>query len=264
MSDTTYDAIRVERDGNAATLTLARPEHLNSLTPAMNEELREAVTELIDDDGVRCIVLRGAGDAFCAGADLSRFDGGPEDEPVIRQLASTLHETILRLHRAEKPVVVGVDGSAAGAGFGLALGGDVVVVSDAARFEFAYPRVGLTGDGGSTFFLPRLVGLRRAKEIVLLDEPIDAERAVALGIATEVVARDDFDERLAAMASRLAAGPTEALGRVKRLVTEGFDRRLEEQLAAETDAIAKATRTEDYASGHAAFYGDDDPEFVGR
>lgn len=264
MSDTTYDNIRVESNGNTTTVTLARPEHLNSLTPAMNEELREVVTELINDDGVRCIVLRGAGDAFCAGADLSRFDGSPQDEPIIRQLASTLHETILHLHRAEKPVVVGVDGSAAGAGFGLALAGDVVIVSDAARFEFAYPRVGLTGDGGSTYFLPRLVGLRRAKEIVLLDEPIEAERAVELGIGTEVVAVDDFDERLTEMASRLADGPTAAFGRVKRLVTEGFNRRLEEQLAAETDAIAKVTRTEDYASGHAAFYGDDDPDFVGR
>jgi len=264
MSETTYDTIGVERDGNAATVTLDRPDHLNALTPAMNAELREAVTALTDDDGVRCIVLRGAGDAFCAGVDLSRFDGGPEDEPVIRQLASTLHETILRLHRAEKPIAVGVDGSAAGAGFGLALAGDVVVASDAARFEFAYPRLGLTGDGGSTFFLPRLVGLRRAKEIVLLDEPIGPDRAVDLGIATEAAAAGGFDERLDALASRLSAGPTEAFGRVKRLVTEGFDRRLEDQLAAETDAIAQATRTEDYASGHAAFYGDDDPEFVGR
>ena len=264
MSDTTSGPVRVEHDGNVATVTLARPDHLNSLTQELVEQLRDSVTTLTADDSVRCIVLTGAGNAFCAGADLGLLDGSPADEPVIRQLASTLHESILRLHRAEKPVVVGVNGTAAGAGFGLALTGDVVLASDAARFEYAYPRVGLTGDGGSTFFLPRLVGLRRAKEIVLLDEPITPERAVELGIATDVVAADEFDERLAAVASRLGNGPTEALGRVKRLVAEGFDRRLEEQLAAETDAIAKSTRTEDYANGHAAFRADDDPEFVGR
>ncbi|NHN60859.1 MULTISPECIES: enoyl-CoA hydratase/isomerase family protein [Halorussus] len=264
MSDSTYETIRVERDESAATVTLARPDHLNSLTRELTEELRDAVTELTADDGVRCIVLAGAGDAFGAGADLARLDGDAGDEPVIRQLASTLHETIRRLHRAEKPVVVGVDGVAAGAGFSLALSGDVVLASDEARFEYAYPRVGLTGDGGSTFLLPRLVGLRRAKEIALLDEPIDPERAVDLGIATEVVADDEFDDRLDELASRLAEGPTKALGRVKRLMTEGFDRRLEDQLAAETNAIAESTRTEDYARGHDAFYGDDDPEFVGR
>jgi 2-(1,2-epoxy-1,2-dihydrophenyl)acetyl-CoA isomerase len=264
MPDTTYDAIRVARDGAQATVTLARPDHLNALTMELAEELREAVTDLSDDNEVRCIILQGAGDAFSAGADLSRLDGSPSDEPRIRQLASTLHETILRLHRVKKPVVVGVNGTAAGAGFGLALSGDIVLASDAASFEYAYPRVGLTGDGGSTFFLPRLVGLRRAKEIALLDEPIDPDRAVELGIATEVVAADEFDERLAAIASRLSNGPTEAFGRIKQLVTEGFDRRLEDQLAAETNAIAKSTRTEDYASGHAAFHGAEDPEFVGR
>ncbi|WP_435180675.1 enoyl-CoA hydratase/isomerase family protein [Halorussus sp. AFM4] len=264
MSDSTYETIGVDRDEQAATVTLDRPDHLNSLTRRMTEELRDAVADLAGDDAVRCIVFRGAGGAFGAGADLGRLDGDAGDEPALRQLASSLHETVLLLHRAEKPVAVGVDGVAAGAGFSLALSGDVVLASDEARFEYAYPRVGLTGDGGSTFLLPRLVGLRRAKEIALLDEPVDPERAVELGIATEVVAADEFDDRLDDLASRLAAGPTKALGRVKRLMTEGFDRRLGEQLAAETNAIAESTRTEDYARGHDAFHGDDDPEFVGR
>lgn len=259
-----YDTLDLERDGSVASVRLARPEHLNSLTQQAAEELRDAAADLREDEQVRCIVLSGTDDAFSAGADLHQLAGDATDEPAIRQLASTVHEAILQLYRAEKPVVAGVDGTAAGAGFGLALCGDVVLASEEARFEYAYPRIGLTGDGGSTFFLPRLVGLRRAKEIALLDDPIGPRRAVELGIATEVVAAGDFDERLSELASRLASGPTTAFGEVKRLLTESFERSLEDQLAAETTAIARATRTDDYARGHDAFGTDEDPEFTGR
>ena len=158
----------------------------------------------------------------------------------------------------------GIDGVAAGAGFGLALLPDLLLVSEDARLEFAYPRIGLTGDGGSTFFLPRLVGLRAAKEIALLDEPIDAERAVELGLANEVVPAHEFDERLDELASDVASGPTTALGSTARLLTESFDRSIESQLAVETDTIGQATATEDYERGFAAFFGDEDPEFVGH
>lgn len=118
-----------------------------------------------------------------------------------------------------------VNGVAAGAGFSLALVGDIVLVSEDARFEYAYPRVGLTGDGGSTFFLPRLVGLRKAKEILLLGEPIDPDRAVELGIATETVPANDLDAHLNEVALQVADGPTEAFGATKRLLTESFEQR---------------------------------------
>jgi 2-(1,2-epoxy-1,2-dihydrophenyl)acetyl-CoA isomerase len=264
MSESTYETVRLEGEGAVGVVTLDRPNHLNSLTQQLTEELLDAVTVVTEDDDVRCVVLRGAGSGFGAGADLSQFEGDGRDESAIRQLASTLHESLHSLCHADKPVVSGIDGTAAGAGFSMALCADVVLVSDDARLQYAYPQVGLTGDGGSTFFLPRLVGLRRAKEIALMDEPIEPAEAVDLGLATEVVPSASFDDRLDEVARELASGPTEAFGEMKRLLTESFDRTLEGQLAAETNAIARATRTEDYSRGHAAFECDDDPEFVGR
>ena len=259
-----YDDLHVERENGVAYVTLDSTRNLNSLHLTMASDFLELVTELVEDTDSRCIAITGTDGIFGAGADLAGLDGDESDTPALRRLASTLHDIIVQLHQAEKPVVMGVNGIAAGAGFSLALAGDVVLVSDAARFEYAYQRVGLTGDGGSTFFLPRLVGLRRAKEIALLGEPLSPERAVELGIGTEVVPEESFDDRLSEVAERLASGPTAAFGATKQLLTESFERGLADQMAAETDVIARATHTEDYARGHAAFFGDDDPEFVGQ
>lgn len=169
-----YDDLNVEQEANIAYIRLDSTRHFNSLHPTMADDLFRVVTELVEDEAVRCIVLRGTNNVFSAGADLAGLAGDESDGPALRQLASSLHDTVVQLHQAEKPVLTGVNGVAAGAGFSLSIAGDIVLVSDSARFEYAYERVGLTGDGGSTFFLPRLVGLRRAKEIALLDEPISA------------------------------------------------------------------------------------------
>ncbi|MFB6267912.1 MAG: enoyl-CoA hydratase/isomerase family protein [Halodesulfurarchaeum sp.] len=260
----TYDNFRLERDGAVAVLTIDSESRLNALNPEMGTELLELTSAVPYEDEVRAVVLTAHGDAFGAGADLSRLSGDERDSPVLRKLASQLHDAVSHLHRAPVPVLTGVNGIAAGGGFSLALVGDIVLVSDEARLEFAYPRLGLTGDGGSTFALPRLVGLRRAKEIALRDEPIDPERAVELGLATEVVPDDELHDRVREEARRLASGPTWALGRTRRLLAESFSRDLESQLAAETEAIAGAAETEDFARGYAAFFGEDDPEFVGR
>jgi 2-(1,2-epoxy-1,2-dihydrophenyl)acetyl-CoA isomerase len=230
----------------------------------MADELIDVAATLSTDPDVRCIVLTHDGDFYGAGADLSQLDGDTSDGPILRQLAGRLHEAIVQFHQAEIPVLAGVDGVAAGAGFSLTLFPDLVLLSDQARLEHAYPRIGLTGDGGSTFFLPRFVGLREAKEIALLDEPITPERAVQLGLATEVASTDEFDARLTELAEELASGPTYAFGKTKRLLTESFDTGLEAQLAAETDVIANATDTEDFARGLEALFGEEEPDFVGR
>lgn len=262
--DEGYENVRVTDEDGVRYVTLDSTAGRNALHLQMVDELIDVVTALAESDDVRCIVLTHDGDFFSVGADLARLDGDPSDESTFRQLAGRLHEAVIQFHQAEVPIVGGIDGVAAGAGFSLAVMPDLVIVSDDARLEYAYPRVGLTGDGGSTFFLPRLVGLRQAKEIVLLDEPIGPRRAVELGLATEAVRADEFDDRLGELAADLAAGPTRAVGSTMRLLTESFDNSLEEQLAAETDAMAEAVRTGDYARGFAAFFGDGDPDFTGR
>ncbi len=259
-----FDRLRVTRDGGVARIAFDDRDNRNALDLEVAEELITAATSLGEADDVRCLVLTHEGDFYCTGANLARFDGDESDAVDLRQLAGRLHEAVIQFHQCGTPVVGAVDGVAAGAGFGFALAPDLLLLSDESRLEFAYPRIGLTGDGGSTFFLPRLVGLRAAKEIALLDEPIGPERALDLGLANEVVPADEFDDRVAELATDLAAGPTHAFGRTKALLTESFDRTLESQLGAETDTIARAAHTEDYSRGIEAFFGDDEPEFTGQ
>lgn len=259
-----YETLRVERDGSIVRITLDSPGRFNSLTTTMADEFLTVITDVSAEESVRCLTLTGTGKAFCSGADLSALDGEASDAPRLRRLASTLHDSVIQLHQTETPIVTGINAVAAGAGVGLALAGDLVVMSEDATIEFAYPRIGLTGDGGATFLLPRLVGLRRAKEIALLDEPIGADHAVSLGLVTESVSTNAFEQRLHDVAQQLSEGPTAALSATKRLLTESFDRGLAQQLAEETDTIARAARTEDYRRGHEAFFGDEEPEFVGR
>lgn len=259
-----YANFAIDRDGPVGHVTIDSESRMNALNPEMGAELLDWASTFPFEDEIRCLTITAAGDAFGAGADLSRLSGDESDTPIVRKLASQLHDAVSHLHRAPVPIVIGVNGVAAGAGFSLALLGDIVLLSDAARMEYAYPRLGLTGDGGSTFLLPRLVGLRRAKEIVLRDEAIEPERAVELGLASEVVPADGLSEQVRETAADLAAGPTWAMAQTTRLLEESFDRGLESQMAAEAETIAGATQTEDYQRAYRAFFDKSDTEFVGR
>ncbi|ELY96498.1 enoyl-CoA hydratase/isomerase [Natrialba chahannaoensis JCM 10990] len=260
---TDYENLTVDHNDGVATVTLDSTAGRNSLTLEMADELIAVAAELGEDQETRCIVLTHEGQFFGSGADLSQLEGDDSDAARLRQLAGRAHEAVIQFQQTETPVVGAVNGIAAGIGFSLALMPDLLVLGEDTTLRFAYPGIGLTGDGGSTFFLPRLVGLRNAKEIVLRDEPIGPEKAVDLGLATEVVSSEEFDDHVADLAADLASGPTHALGTASRLLTESYERGLESHLAAETDAIAKAARTEDYERGLGAFFGEDDPEFVG-
>lgn len=260
--DYDYENLVVARDGGVVRVELDSTSKMNALNRRMTEELVDLTAGLADGD-VRCLVLTGSDGVFCAGGDVTGFEG---EAPAagFRKGASQFHDAVLNLYRAETPVVTGVNGPAVGAGFSLALLGDLVVVADGAYFQFGYPRVGLTGDGGITYTLPRIVGLRAAKRIALLNEPIDPGEAVALGIANEVVPDGDLDDRLGELAGRVADGPTVALGRTLRLLDGSLGRSAPEQLAAETDGMAHAARTDDFREGVAAFAADREPEFEGR
>jgi len=234
----------------------------NAFTPKMVEELLEVAIRCNDEWPVRAIALTGSENGFCAGADVRTFQG--DDPTQLRRVAGVLHEAIRELHAAGVPIVTGVNAVAAGAGFGIAIHGDIVLVSEDARLEFAYQRLGLAADGGTTWILPRLVGLRKAMEIVLLDEPIGPEEAVDLGLVSEVVPADDLETRLDEMAHRLASGPTAAFADTRRLLLQSFHNSLPEQLSAEEEAMARAVETDDFTRGVTAFFEKGEPDFQGE
>ena len=256
--------VSLTRTEAVGRITMDRPEANNSINPEMSEELHEAAIELVEDDTIRCIVLTGIGKTFNTGADLGVLTADAEDAALLRSMAHQLHGTISQLHRAPKPVVCGINGVAAGGGIGLGLCGDIVLIAESARFQFAYPRIGLSADGGSSYFLPRLVGLRRAQEIAFRDEPVGAEEAAEIGMATEMILDDEFEERLAEEATRLAEGPTRAHAATKALLRQSLDRQLDEQMATEAATIAGLTGTGDYQRGVEAFFAKETPEFEGE
>lgn len=259
-----YDNFAVRREDGVVRLAIESTTPMNSLNDRMTEELFELATTLGADPDVRCIVLRGSDGVFCAGGNVSSFDESEAAGAGIRRGASLLHDVVVQLKEGETPVVTGVDGPAVGAGFSLALLGDLVVVHEEAYLQYGYPGVGLTGDGSSTFYLPRIVGLQEAKRIALLNDQIGPEEAEEIGLVTEAVPADAFEDRLAEVAQRVADGPTVALGRIVKLFERSHARQLPDQLAAETDVMARTTQTEDYREGVRAFRDKRSPEFSGR
>lgn len=257
----TYENFRLEADDGIAWVEIDSTSSGNAFNGRMGSELIEIAARLGEDETVRCIVLTSAADVFCAGGDVTEFTG---DAAVSFRSGADAHGAIVQFSRTEKPVLTGVNGAAVGLGFGLAIFGDVVLMSDDAVLRYGYPGVGLSGDGSSTFYLPRLVGLREAKRIAILDEPIGAEEAAELGLVTEAVAADAFDDRLRELAERIASGPTRALGKISRLFDESYGQAMEAQLAAEIDGIAELAGSEDFRNAVAAFAEDREPEFTGR
>jgi 2-(1,2-epoxy-1,2-dihydrophenyl)acetyl-CoA isomerase len=258
-----FEDVDIDHENAVAYVNLNRPDAHNALDVDTATELKDALGAATTADDVRCIVLEGEGQAFCSGADLAAFEGDETDRRRLDAVATRLHAAVMTLATADVPTIAAVNGVAAGGGFGLALAADLVLAHESARFEYSYPRIGLSGDGGSTWFLPRLVGRRRAREFLLLDDPVDAEEAVEMRLATEVVDADDWDDRVHALATDLASGPTKAYTAAKRLLNRSGDRTLNAHLTAEKDAIASLAATDDYAAGYEAFFSKTEPDFGG-
>ena len=258
------------RRDTLAVITLNRPEARNALTPDMVAEFGKAIADCHRPE-IRAVMITGTGGAFCAGADVKDFvdnlegDGPGGLSQHLGQLAGSLHQDIIMgIRQLEKPVVAAVNGVAAGAGFSLALCCDLRVASADARFIMAYAGIGCTADGGSTYMLPRLVGLGRAMEIYMASQPIGAEYARELGLVNQVCPAENFDRQSLEMATRLAQGPTVAYGRVKALFDNSWAATLEEQLEAETEAISNIVFTGDFQEGVKAFTQKRMPWFQGR
>ena len=262
--------IEFTRKDSLAVISLNRPEARNALSPDMVPELGRVIADCARPE-IRAVMITGTGGAFCAGADVKNFVDSLEDEGPeglsrhLRQMAGALHQDIIMgIRRLEKPVIAAVNGVAAGAGFSLALCCDLRVAAADARFIMAYAGIGCTADGGSTYMLPRLVGLSKAMEIYMASQPIGAEYARELGLVNQVCPAENFDRHALEMADRLAQGPTVAYGRVKALFDSSWGKGLEEQLDAETDAISNIVFTGDFQEGVKAFTQKRIPWFQGR
>jgi len=257
--------VLVEDDGAVRFLTLNRPHRMNALNARMADEFLAAAEAARDDAAVRCVVLRGAGAGFFAGGDVADFAAHGDDVGAFAgDLIDRYHPTIEALRAMEKPVVAALHGRVAGAGVSLAMAADLAIAQAGTLFSLAYTGIGASPDGGSTYFLPRIVGQRRALEIALLSERFDAEQALAWGLINRIVAPEAFERELTTLAKRLAAGPTKAYARVKRLIEQSVTNDLAGQLAAERAAFMEGADTRDFREGVKAFTEKRKPDFTGE
>jgi 2-(1,2-epoxy-1,2-dihydrophenyl)acetyl-CoA isomerase len=260
-----YEALRLDKQDHVATLTLNRPEAYNAINAALARELLEATTQVDEDSEVRCMVITGTGRAFCAGGDVREFHAHlPEIGVHLKQLTHLLHGAISRLARMPKPVIAAVNGVVAGGGMGLMLACDLAYAVETATLTMAYTRIGANPDGSSTFWLPRLVGARRALELIYTNRVLSAQEALAWGILNGIVAQERFPDEVSALARQLAQGPTQAFARAKKLCYTSVNETLETQMENEVRAIADSGKTEDFRAGVQAFMQKRQPTFMGR
>lgn len=261
--------IRIDRHGAVGVLSIARRDRFNSLDVETAQDLRKAGLQLARDRDVRAVVLRGDGGVFCSGADLKYIARGGDDDvayltpearpaaggygAVFKQILEYIHSTISEIRRAPKPWIAAVDGAAAAGGLGIAMACDLVVASQKATFEWAYFKTGLTGAESTTFMLPRLVGFRKAMELVLIGPKLDALEAQRIGLINEVVV--DVDTRALELAQQLAEAPTTAVGVAKSLLNRAAGmERLDTHLDAELAELARIANGPNFAEGITAFF----------
>jgi len=252
-----------ERDGAVARLTLNRPQAGNAVDMDLARALLEAAIECDSDPSIRCVTLTGAGKAFCTGGDIALMArSGDKVGAVIGELAGTAHFAMSRFARMDKPLVHLINGAAAGGGYGLAISGDIVLAARSAEFSAAYGALGVSPDCGLSWLLPRLVGLRRAQEIIISNRRITASEAEEMGIITRMVEGADLAEEGAKLAAKLASSATGAIGRSRQLLLSSFDNSLETQLELEARGIAAAVSGPEGREGVAAFLAKRKPDFA--
>ena len=252
----------LERNGAIATLRFNRPEALNAIDVPMANAFLAAVQSIAADPGVRAVVLCGSGRGFMAGGDLATLRADPVQGAI--DILTPLNAALQLLAQMNAPVIAQVHGAAAGAGLSLVLMADYVIAAEGTRFNLAYINLGTSCDVGASWALPRIVGVRQALEIALLGEAFTADDALRLGLVNRVVPAAELDSATAALAQRLANGPTLAYGAMKRLMRASMDHTLPEQLAAEKEAFVHCAGTEDFRAGVEAFHQRQSPQFVGR
>jgi 2-(1,2-epoxy-1,2-dihydrophenyl)acetyl-CoA isomerase len=260
-----YETILFEKSGGVANVALNRPKKLNAFDGTMHEELYEALEVAASDDEVRCVVLRGEGKGFSAGADLAQIVEGADGDPDLGEyLRSTYSRLVSRMVSMEKPIVAALHGPVYGAGVGIALACDLRLAAESTTFSVAFIKIGLMPDAGVSFLLPRLVGLGRAMEMSLLGDAVDAEEAYRIGLVNRIVSDDTLAEEATALAQRLAAMPTSALGKTKHALYASFESDLETALEREAEGQTFCGYTQDHREGVAAFFEKREARFTGR
>jgi len=261
-----YSNLTLEVKNGVAHLTLNRPESANGINKELAEDMDRAARKCDDDPAVRAILISGAGKMFCAGGDLKAFGArvGKDLPSYLEEVTAHLHHAVSLFARMRSPVIAAVHGSAAGAGFSLACAVDFVIAAESAKFTMAYTKAGLTPDGSSTFYLPRIVGTRRAIEIAILNPVLSAKQALELGIATRVVPDAELMTAATAFAEEIASGPTLAYRGVKRMILDSATTGLEDQMGRETETICGIASTRDAREGIAAFIEKRRPKFIGE
>ena len=259
------ETVAFKQEDSVAWIRMNRPKELNAFNIAMGRELCIVANHCASQKSIRAVVLTGTGRAFCAGGDVLDMNRHLEEtgraDLFLRELTVHLHSFVAEIVRMPKPVIAAVNGTAAGAGMSMSLACDLGVAVEGSRFVLAYTNVGLVPDGGSSYFLPRLVGYRKAMEIAYLNEPIDSGEALRLGLVNQVFPFETFEEEVSKLASRLALGPTATFGRARNLMRLGLVESLESQMENERQGIVKSSLSGEFREGVAAFLGKRKPDF---
>ena len=260
-----YTTMLFEVKDQIARITLNRPEAANALNLEMSKDLMQASLQCSEDPDIRAVIITGAGRMFSGGGDLKSFAAQGEHMPAhLKEVTTYLHAAVSRFTRMDAPVIAAVNGTAAGAGLSLVCSCDLVLAAESAKFTVAYTRIGLTPDGSSTYFLPRIVGLKRALELTLTNRLFSAQEAQEWGIVTKVVPDANLQAEADTLAAQLASSATGALGAAKRLLHSGWSETLETQMELETQTIAARAHTADGREGITAFLEKRAAKFTGK
>jgi len=262
---TSFSTLLFTTEADIAHITLNRVDSANSMNMDMGRELLEVARQCARDESIRAVILTGGGQFFSAGGDLKAFSSfGDKISERLQELTDYLHASIDLFLNMRAPLIVAVNGAAVGAGFSLALAGDFVLAADTAKFAMAYTSAGLSPDGGATYFLPRLVGLRRAQELIIGNRKLSATEALDWGLITRVCSPDQLMADAQALAVQLASGATGAIGTVKQHLLLSYDNTPAAQMALEGQAISRLAACHDGQEGIQAFLGKRRPIFTGK
>lgn len=260
-----YATLTYGVEQGVALITFNRPDAANAMSPECAREFNLVSLEIDSDPKVRAVVITGAGKMFCAGGDLGAFKAAGDDaRRLLMAMTGDLHLGLSRLARNAAPVLAAVNGTAAGAGFSLVMACDLAISAESAVYTMAYTNAGLSPDGSSTYYMPRKIGDRRTRELMLTNRVLKAAEALEWGIVNRVVADDAVVEESLQLARKIASGPTAAFGKVKELLDGSFDHSLETQMELEARAISHLITTADGQEGLDAFLNKRKPDFKGQ